>query len=251
MSEQESYVIFGATGGIGQSLARLLKKTRNCQLYLCGRKQETLQELGAELGAETGLFDGPMATEIERHIELAHERFGRIDGLVNCLGSLFLKPAHRTSFEDWHSIIETNLTSAFATARGAGRFMRKHGGSVVLMSSVAAQLGLANHDAIGAAKAGVEGLTRSAAASYARYKIRFNAVAPGLTETPMSARLLSNDRARKSSEAMVPLGRIGQPDDIARAIGWLLNPENNWLTGQVLSIDGGMSSSRSAPSKTI
>lgn len=251
MTDLENYVIFGATGGIGQSVARRLKQKRNCRLYICGRNSDRLSALGKELDGELGLIDGPIAGEIERHIDLAQSKFGRIDGLVNCIGNLFLKPAHRTSDSDWQDILETNLTTAFATVRGAGRHMRKCGGSVVLISSVAARLGLANHDAIGAAKAGVEGLTRSAAASYARNGIRFNAVAPGLVETSMTENLLRHPKLRQSSESMVPLGRIGRPDDISRAVCWLLNPKNDWLTGQVIAIDGGLSSSRSALAKTI
>lgn len=251
MPELENYVIFGATGGIGQSLARYLKAQRVCRLYLCGRNRNVLNELGEELDAEMGVFDGPVTHEIERHIANAHSIFGRIDGLINCIGNLFLRPAHRTSDSDWAEVLETNLTTAFATVRGAGQHMRKHGGSVVLISSVAARLGLANHDAIAAAKAGVEGLTRSAAASYARYGIRFNAIAPGLIETPMTEKLLSHEKQRKSSEALVPLGRIGRPADVSRTAGWLLNPKNDWITGQIIAIDGGLSTSRKALAKTV
>jgi NAD(P)-dependent dehydrogenase (short-subunit alcohol dehydrogenase family) len=103
-----------------------------------------------------------------------------------------------------------------------------------------AQVGLNNHEAIAAAKAGIMGLTRSAAATYARRGVRVNAVAPGLVETPMSEHILSSDQGRKQSEAMHALGRLGQPDDIARAICWLVDPENDWVTGQVLGVDGGL-----------
>ena len=95
-------------------------------------------------------------------------------------------------------------------------------------------------DLIASAKAGVEGLTRAAAASYASSGLRFNAVAPGLTKTPLTSRLTSNEASRKASEAMHPLGRLGEPDEIARAIAFLLDPANDWITGQVIGVDGGL-----------
>ena len=115
---------------------------------------------------------------------------------------------------------------------------------MVLVSSVAARLGLTNHEAIAAAKAGVSGLVLAAAASYAARGIRVNAVAPGLVRTPLTARLTQNEATLKASVAMHPLGRIGEPADIASAIEWLLNPAQGWVTGQVLSVDGGMGAVR-------
>ena len=116
-----------------------------------------------------------------------------------------------------------------------------NGGSVVLISSAAAMAGLANHEAIAAAKAGIIGLTVSAAATYAPQNLRVNAVAPGLTETPLTATITNNETSRKFSESMHALGRIGKPEDVARAIVFLLNPQNSWITGQVIAVDGGLS----------
>lgn len=119
--------------------------------------------------------------------------------------------------------------------------MRSGGGSVVLMSTCAATVGLANHEAIAAAKGGVEGLVRAAAATYAPNAIRINAVAPGLVDTPLAAQITGNDAARKASEAMHPLGRIGDPGEIARVIAFLLDPYSAWITGQTFGVDGGLS----------
>jgi len=124
--------------------------------------------------------------------------------------------------------------------RAAAKTMRSSGGSIVLMSSCAATTGLVNHEAIAAAKAAVEGLTRSAAATYAANNLRINAVAPGLVDTPMSKRITSNETALKASTAMHPLGRIGQPDEVAATIEWLLNGDADWITGQVIGVDGGL-----------
>jgi 3-oxoacyl-[acyl-carrier protein] reductase len=101
---------------------------------------------------------------------------------------------------------------------------------------------LANHEAIAAAKAGIVGLMLSAAATYARQRIRFNAVAPGLTKTPLTQGLVASELAEKASIGMHPLGRLGTPDDVARAIAFLLDPAQDWITGQVLGVDGGLAS---------
>ena len=154
--------------------------------------------------------------------------------------SLLLKPAHLTTDSEWNETIATNLTSAFATVRGAAKTMRSGGGSVVLFSSAAAQIGLANHEAIAAAKAGVNGLARSAAASYASRGIRFNVVAPGLVKTKLTRRIWESERAAATSRAMHALDRLGEPQDVASVVCFLLAPENSWITGEVFSLDGGL-----------
>lgn len=168
---------------------------------------------------------------------------GELDGIAVFAGSMLLKPAHLTSREQYDGIVAASLTTAFAAVRAAGKRMRG-GGSVVLTSSAAALAGLANHDAIAAAKAGVIGLTLSAAASYASQGLRINTVAPGLVQTRLTEGLTASETSRKVSEAMHPLGRLGEPDDVARAVEFLLDPANAWITGQVLGVDGGLGSLR-------
>lgn len=234
------YVVLGATGGIGSTLCQRLA-CEGAQLVIGARDAAKLDALSQDTDAYPYPLDATDMASVEACIALAVECYGRIDGVANCVGSLLLKPAHLTSEAEWQATIAINLGSAFATVRASARAMMKTGGSIVLVSSVAARLGLANHEAIAAAKAGVGGLVLSAAASYAARGIRVNAVAPGMVRTPLTARLTQSEAALKASTAMHPLGRIGDPEDVASAIAWLLDPEQSWVTGQTLSIDGGLS----------
>lgn len=238
-----AYVVVGATGGIGAELCRRLA-ARGARLAVAARDPDRLQALAREVGAEAHPLDATRFDDVEACVAKAAERFGRLDGVANCVGSLLLKPAHTTSEAEWLATLAANLTTAFAVVRAGGKTLTA-GGSVVLVSSAAARVGLANHEAIAAAKAGVIGLTLSAAATYAPRGVRVNCVAPGLVRTPLTARLTQNELTLKASTAMHALGRIGEPADVAGAIDWLLGPESGWVTGQVLGIDGGLATVRS------
>ena len=236
-------LILGATGGIGGALARRLA-AQGTMLLLASRDAARLEALSVETGGTPIVLDATRPAEVEAAAAKAVETHGRLDGLANCVGSILLKPAHLTSEEEWDGVVSTNLKSAYATVRTAARAMTA-GGSVVLVSSAAARLGLASHEAIAAAKAGVIGLTLSAAATYAPKGLRVNAVAPGLVRTPMTARITGNETALKASTALHALGRVGEPEDVASAIAWLLDPAQSWVTGQVIGVDGGLATLRS------
>lgn len=236
-------LVIGAAGGIGSALVRRLVASGG-KVFLAGRDAMRLETLATELGMPWGTVEATDPDAIDALADRAMTELGGLDGLANCAGSILLKPAHLTSTADWQATIATNLTSAFGCVRAAGRLMKGEGGSVVLVSSVAARVGLANHEAIAAAKAGIIGLVLSAAATYAKQKVRFNAVAPGLVRTPLSKGLLSSELAEKASVGMHPLGRLGEPDEVAAAIQWFLDPAQGWITGQVLGIDGGLADLR-------
>lgn len=235
-------LIFGATGGIGSSLARQLHGL-GYGLILAARNTERLNVLAAELKADACPVDATDSRAVEACIDKVFEQRGRLEGVVNCVGSLLLKPAHSTTDDEWSAVLASNLNSSFYIIRSAtSRMMRSGGGSIVMLASAVAQRGMINHEAIAAAKAGIVGLALSAAATYARYNIRVNCVAPGLTRTPLTASLTRSEPLVKASAALHPLGRIGEPDDVASAIRWFLDPQQSWVTGQVLAVDGGLSS---------
>jgi NAD(P)-dependent dehydrogenase (short-subunit alcohol dehydrogenase family) len=238
-----SFLVIGGTGGIGSEVCRKLSRAGH-RVAIAGRNLERLNQLSAELSAYPVLMDATDTGSVEEKAKEVEAQFGSLDGIANCVGSILLKPAHITRDEEWEEVIRTNLGSAFATVRAAAKTMSKEGGSVVLVSSAAARIGLPNHEAIAAAKAGIIGLTLSAAATYASSGIRFNAVAPGLVRTPLTERITTRPASEKASLSMHALGRLGEPQDIAAAIEWLLQPDQNWITGQVIGIDGGLGSIR-------
>ena len=236
-------LVIGAAGGIGSALVRRVVASGG-KVFLAGRDATRLETLATELGMPWGTVEATDPDAIDALADRATSELGGLDGLANCAGSILLKPAHLTSAADWNATIATNLTSAFGCVRAGGRLMKGEGGSVVLVSSAAARVGLANHEAIAAAKAGIIGLVLSAAATYSKQKVRFNAVAPGLVRTPLSKGLLSSELAEKASVGMHPLGRLGEPDEVSAAIQWFLDPAQGWITGQVLGIDGGLADLR-------
>jgi NAD(P)-dependent dehydrogenase (short-subunit alcohol dehydrogenase family) len=230
-------LILGASGGIGSALSRRLKND-GWTLHLASRNADKLKPLAQELEASYSVCDVTKSDEVER---LFDELSEAPDAVAHCVGSILLKPAHLTKDDEWAQTLNQNLNSAFFVTRSSAKKMKEKGGSVVLFSSVASRIGLVNHEAIAAAKAGVEGLALSAAASYANFKVRFNVIAPGLVRTPLSARITQNEASLKASEALHPLGRIGEPEDIASLAAWLMSPEQSWVTGQVIAVDGGLS----------
>lgn len=227
-------LVFGGGSGIGLAIARQMS-AQGQPVTILGRDEEKLVNASNEIGAQWRVCDARDFAQVEA----AFQAYEGITGAVNCAGSILLKPAHLTSESDFVDTLNTNLKTAFAVVRAAGRSM-KTGGSVILFSSAAARLGLANHEAIAAAKAGVQGLTISAAATYASRSLRINAIAPGLTDTPLAAKILSRPESRQASEAQHPLGRVGTAEEVASLACWLLSPQANWVTGQVYGIDGGL-----------
>lgn len=240
---KQHLLLFGSSGGIASSLHHRLHQegwnvssvTRKNSLPDRASQQDQVIQV-----------DGTTESGVKTAFDQATETFGIPTAVVNCLGNVFLKPIHRTSVVEFSDTMRLHVFSSFLILREACSRMEANG-SVALMSSVAATTGLPNHEAIAAAKGAVEGLVRSSAATYAPKHIRVNAVAPGLTETP-STRRLCDGPARRISEKMHPLGRIGTPEDVSSALAWLIHPAQSWVTGQILHVDGGLAHLRAQSS---
>jgi len=231
-------LVFGAAGGIGSELARGLSRA-GFALALSGRSPESIEPISQEVGGLPLVCDVTNAAEVDQAFEKVVSYYGRLDAVALCVGSLLLKPAHLTSDDEWQQTLLLNLTSAFHVVRAAAKQM-KQGGSVVLFASAAARIGLPNHEAIAAAKAGIVGLATSAAATYASRGLRFNVIAPGLVKTKLSEKIWKNELAAQASQGMHPVGRLGEPAEVASLATWLMHPEQSWVTGQVFGIDGGL-----------
>lgn len=223
------FLLVGGSHGIGRALVDLLVEKGNSVTVL----SRTIGDLeGNEQVAHHSL-----------DIAQANPDFPSIadpiDGIVYLPGSIQLRPFKGLSIDQFVKEWELNFLGAVKVIK---HYLPKlDTGSIVLMSTVAVRQGMAYHASIGSAKGAVEGLTRSLAAELAP-KVRVNAVAPSLTDTPLAEQLLNNDTKREHAAARHPLQRIGSPEDIAAAIAFLLSAESSWITGQVLHVDGGLSS---------
>jgi len=243
MLENQVILLLGATGGIGSAIAKKASQM-GATLVLVARNEENLKKLESQL--DNAIYikaDATKEEDLKKAVELAEQKFGKIDILIHAVGSILLKPIHVLKLEEFEYTLKLNLTSAFLAIKSVIRgMMRKKKGSVVIISSVAGSKGLRNHEAISAAKGGLESMIRSAAITYASRGIRFNGVALGLIDTPLSAsaKLTTNENALKISNEMHPLGRIGKPEDVINAILYLASNESSWITGAILPIDGGL-----------
>jgi NAD(P)-dependent dehydrogenase (short-subunit alcohol dehydrogenase family) len=234
-------LITGGSGGIGSETARRVA-ARGDRPVLIARNVEPLQAFAQSIDAPYYVADVLDPEAFAATVERVETEVGEIDAVVHAVGSITIRPLHALSLEEWRNTLEINATSAFVVVKATvTKMMRRKRGSFVLFSTVAAQRGLQNHEAVSAAKSAVEGLVRTAAISYARYNIRFNAVAPALTKTGLSKSLWSNDTTLAASVAMHPLGRVGEPADPAAAAAFLISDDASWITGQVLGVDGGLS----------
>ncbi|MGD9386358.1 MAG: SDR family oxidoreductase [Thioalkalispiraceae bacterium] len=239
-------VITGATGGLGQAVAQQLAAS-GWSLVLLSRNAEKLDRVKAPKGTLRIVSDVSKPGGLTEAIEQCRNRTDRFpNAMVNCAGSVMLVPLHRMTNQQYLDTLHANLDTAIYSLK---EFVRacvdaKIHGSAILVSSVAAQIGMANHEAIAAAKGAIEGLTRSAAATYASHGIRVNAVAPGLMRTAATEKFFISPSAVRKINAQYPLGRYGKAEDVAQAINWLLSNDSEWVTGQVLSVDGGYSALR-------
>jgi len=234
-------LVTGARGGIGRALVARLQ-ARHLRVAVVGREASTLSEVPAQahIVADTTSPEG--AAEA---LQACTTRLGAAPSfLAHVVGSTLIAPLHRTRAEAAREILRVNLESSLWTLQAFLSALGGAPGTAVFVSSVVARIGVANHEAIAAAKGGVEALVRSAAATYAAQSVRINAVAPGMTETPMTAAMLKIPAMREGAAKQYPLAGVQSADEVAAVMDWLLSPESGRLTGQVLAVDGGFTSVR-------
>ncbi|GAA5337659.1 SDR family oxidoreductase [Thermus antranikianii] len=229
-------LITGAAHGIGRATLELFAR-EGARLVACDLEEEPLREAAAATGALALPMDVADPLSVERGFREALQAMGRLDGVVHYAGITRDNFHWKMPLEDWEAVLRVNLTGSFLVARAASEAMRERNpGSIVLTSSrvYLGNLGQANY---AASKAGVVGLTRTLALELGRYGIRVNALAPGFIETRMTAKV--PEKVREKAIAATPLGRVGQPIEVAYAALFLVSDESSFITGQVLFVDGG------------
>ena len=228
----KNIVIIGCGSGIGLTTAKELHKTHQL-LGISRTKTSEIDNLNIQFYEKNILSDSLEDITFPE----------KIDGLVYAPGSINLKPFNRLTEEDFRNDFEINVLGAVKIIQKLLSNLKKSdNASIVLFSSVAAKTGMPFHASIATSKAAIEGLTKSLAAELAAQKIRVNAIAPSLTETPLASQLLSSEERREASAKRHPLQKIGQPEEIAKMVVFLLSESGSWITGQTIGIDGGIGS---------
>jgi len=226
-------LITGASGGVGRALARQLH-AQGLQVAAVGRDAARLAEVDAafRIVADTTTPEGAALA-----LSACRESLGAAPALLaHCVGSTLIAPLHRTRLEAYRELMRVNLDSAVFMLQAWLSARQGEPGAAVFASSVVARIGVANHEAIAAAKGGIEALVRSAAATYAAQGLRINAVAPGLTETPLAM--------REGAARQYPLGGVQTAEQVADVMAWLLGAGAARITGQVIAVDGGFTTVR-------
>ncbi|MCI3937259.1 SDR family oxidoreductase [Chryseobacterium aahli] len=228
----KNIVIIGCGQGIGFATAKILSENYNV-IGISKTQSPKVEQLNIEF----------------HQIDILNRNLDEInfpdviEGLVYAPGSINLKPFNRLSADDFKNDFEINVIGAVKVIQKLLPYLKKsESASVVLFSSVAAKLGMPFHASISASKSAVEGLTKSLAAELSAQKIRVNAIAPSLTDTHLASQLLSTPEKREASGKRHPLQRVGNADEIAKMVEFLLSENSSWITGQIIGIDGGMGS---------
>lgn len=220
-------LIIGASSGIGKSLANSLTE-----------KGESVVSVSRNLPDTS--FSNYYQHNILSEDELPKLE-GAIDGLVYCPGSINLKPFRTLKQQDFKNDFELNVLGAIRCIQTyTPNLQLSKNASIVLFSSVAVQTGMSFHSSVSISKGAIEGLTKALAAEFSP-KIRVNCIAPSLTNTPMADKLINTPEKLEASNNRHPLKRIGNPEDIANMVEFLLSNNSSWITGQIFNVDGGMS----------
>jgi len=225
----KNIVVVGASSGIGKALATNLSQA-GANVYSFSRTTPDIPNI-THISLDITQFDKEKLADLPAEIH----------GLAYCPGTINLKPFPRLSEEIFQQDFEINVLGAVRVVQALLPKLKKAKGSqIVFFSTVATAVGMGFHASIATAKGAIEGLTKSLAAEFAKNKICVNAIAPSLTETPLASSLLSTDERKENSSKRHPLGRYGQPNDVASLAAYLLSTEASWISGQIIGVDGGM-----------
>ena len=234
---KKKYVILGATGAIGSSLANQLYNDQ-LDCHLVGRNEDELKKIADKLNYTYSVCDVLKLGFVDN---LKKDLEGmEIQGIAYCIGSIDIKPFKLTKANDFVSSYVLNVVAVTDVIRAFQEKLKNNKGSIVLFSTVAATKGFANHSIISPAKAAIEGLTVALAAEFAP-NIRVNCIAPSLTKSKIASSVLKNQTIEEAIAKMHPLKRLGEGDDSANLANFLLTTKSSWITGQIIGVDGGRS----------
>ena len=244
MQGKVAFVTGGGTG-IGAATAIRLAQ-EGATVVICGRRQAPLDEVVAQIKAAGGQAEAVQADVSDEAgftaaIEAAAQRHGQLDVLVNNAMAYSWGTIEDTSTADWHSNFSTSVDGTFWGTRTAMKLMKARGGSIINLSSICGLLGTSHMAGYSAAKAAIINFSRAAAAEGALSGIRVNVVIPAVVETPGTAGMLADEASRQNTEKLIPMGRVGQPEELANAILFLASDEASYITGAALPVDGGRS----------
>ncbi|SIP98367.1 SDR family NAD(P)-dependent oxidoreductase [Marinobacterium stanieri] len=237
--------ITGGGSGIGAATAERFAQ-EGARVVICGRRMEPLDEVVKSIragGGEAASMQVDVSNEEQfvGALEKVAQEYGQLDVLVNNAMAFTWGSIEEMDTEQWRSNFTTSVDGTFWGTRTALKLMKAHGGSIVNLSSICGELGTPWMSGYSASKAAVTNFSRAAAAEGAPDGVRVNVVIPAVVETPATAGMLADDNARNSTEKLIPMGRVGQPEELANAILFLASGQSSYITGATLPVDGGRS----------